>query len=109
MNRFASTCAVIDMMYGLLVGISCLVALGAIVNSYHYASMQGQLGVLASSYGGVVRLEGFQQSIYQANNLSAASSDAEIDGITLQAFNGIATLRDVGYQSSYIYPDMPHR
>ena len=89
----------IDVAYGLLVGISCLVALSVIAGSYHSASLQNQLSVVGASYGHIIRLEEFQPSFSMGLNPSELGQDAKIDGIGLYMSNGIAITRIGEYSS----------
>ena len=89
----------VNVAYGLLVGISCLVALSAIACSYHYASLQNKLSVVESSYAHSIRLEEFQPSFNTALSLSELGHYAKIDSIGLYMTNGIAITRVGGYSS----------
>lgn len=81
-------------MYGIIVGISCLMALGLIFGVYHYITLQNQVGALAGSYGSIVRLEAFQPVVSGYGNQSAlVKEDAAIDQLSLYESNGVVVVR----------------
>jgi hypothetical protein len=88
-------------MYGVIIGISCLMALGVILGSYHYIVLQNQVGILATSYEGIVRIETFQLPFHQAQNFSVLGQDANIDHMRLYAVNGTITIIQSGNQGLY--------
>ena len=78
-------------MYGMMVGVSCLIALGVILGASHYIISQSHVGALAASYENIVRIEAFQLPVYQAGNVSMLGQDAKLDQIELYTINGVVT------------------
>ncbi len=93
----ANTRAVIEMAYGIIVGVSCLIALGAIANVYQYANLQNQVGIYTASYSGIVRLEEFQ--LGPAQNLSILAYATKLDNVWLSTTNGISVATAGEYSS----------
>lgn len=86
-------------MYGLLVGISCLIAFASLAGAYHYAAVQNQLVLEYSRYLSITRLEAFQMPFHEIQNASLLDADAKIDGIGLYISNGLAMISYGGYYS----------
>ncbi len=88
-------------MYGLLVGISCIIAFASLVGAYHYAAIQNQLALTYTSYLSITRIEAFQLPLREIQNVSLLEADAKIDWIGLYVYNNLATISDGGYLSFY--------